>query len=178
MLNGFNLIGDLHVYWQICEKANLQSAHWPNYQHGVEPLAKLSSYMIEYQARAICHVSEAQFSRAWQDVADSHHWAKPKDEIDKSDDVCRSFIAIGEREEMRENKNAQLQEMQHSRIIQEGILSIIKESSHDEQETRLLEHLAKAAGHYHRYKDINRKSVPGTCECSWPTRASGLHVQD
>jgi hypothetical protein len=48
----------------------------------------------------MCNLSEAQLSRAWQDVAKSHHWAKTKAVMNE---VCRSFIAIGEREEMWEN---------------------------------------------------------------------------
>lgn len=48
----------------------------------------------------MCHLSEAQLSRAWQNVANSHHWAKTKEVMNE---VCRSLIAIGEREEMREN---------------------------------------------------------------------------
>ena len=78
MLNDFNSIGDLQVYWQICEKNYLQSVHWQNYQHLINPLANLYSYIIEYQARVICHLSEAQLTRAWHDVADAHHWAGTK----------------------------------------------------------------------------------------------------
>ena len=152
------------MYWQICEKAYLQSAHRQDYQHLVEPLAKLYSYVIEYQARVICHLSEAQLSRAWQDVAGSHHWVETKEEIDKLDGVCSRFIPIGEQEEIRKNRDAQLQEMQKLHIIQEDILNIMKESRQDEKETRLLEDLARAAGDYHRYKNINRMRVTGTCE--------------
>jgi hypothetical protein len=164
MLNGFKSIGDLQVYWQICEKDYLRSVHWQDYQHLINPLAKLYSYIIEYQARVICHLSEAQLTRAWQDVADAHHWAGTKEEIDKLDEVCRNLISVGEREEIRKNRDTQLQEMQNSRIIQEDILSIIKENRQDEKETRLLKDLATAAGDYHRYKNINRERVPGTCE--------------
>ncbi|KAF2458453.1 hypothetical protein BDY21DRAFT_220776, partial [Lineolata rhizophorae] len=175
MLNGFNSIGDLQVYWQICEKTYLQSAHRQDYQHLVEPLAKLYSYIIEYQARVICHLSEAQLSRAWQDVAGSHHWAETKEEIDKWDGICSRFIPVGKQEEIRKNRDAQLQEMQKSRIIQEDILNNMKENRQDEKETRLLEDLARAAGNYLRYKKINRERVPGTCEwfltdqrfCKW-----------
>jgi ankyrin repeat protein len=175
MLNGFNSISDLQVYWQICEKAYLQSAHRQDYQHLVEPLAKLYSYIIEYQARVICHLSEAQLSRAWQDVTGSHHWAETKEEIDRLDEICRRYIPIGEQEEVRKNRDAQLQEMQKSRIIQEDILNVIKESRQDEKEAKLLGDLARAAGDYQRYKNMNRKRVPGTCEwfladerfCKW-----------
>lgn len=73
MLNGFNSNSDLQMYWRICEQAYLQSAYRKEYQHIVEPLAKLYSYIIEYQARVICHLSEVQLSRAWQNVTDAHH---------------------------------------------------------------------------------------------------------
>ena len=64
MLSGFNSVVDLQVYWNICEKAYLKSAHRQDYESLVRPLAKLYSYIIEYQARAICHLAKAQVSRA------------------------------------------------------------------------------------------------------------------
>lgn len=65
MLGGFNSIGNVQVYWEICEKTYLRSSNRQRYQDLIEPLAKLYSHAIEYQARVICHLSAAQHSRAW-----------------------------------------------------------------------------------------------------------------
>ncbi len=54
--------------------------------------------------------------------------------------------------------------MQGSYEIQEDILRTMKEDRQDEKETKLLEHLAVAAGDYKRYKNFNPKRVPGTCQ--------------
>lgn len=176
MLKGFNTIGDLQVYWQICEKSYLESVHREHYQGVIEPLSKLYSYFIEYQARVICHLSTAQLSRAWQDVTGSANWTGTMEKIDSLDRDCRDrFIPVGQQEEIRHNRDAQLQEIQNSRVIQEDILRAMKQGRQDERETKLLQDLAAAAGEYTRYKDVNRERVPGTCEwflsderfCKW-----------
>lgn len=69
MLKGFNSISDLQVYWRISETTHLQSLHGQNYRDLLKLLARLYSYIVEYQARVLCHLSSAQLSRAWQDVA-------------------------------------------------------------------------------------------------------------
>ncbi|KAL4767455.1 hypothetical protein BDW60DRAFT_220489 [Aspergillus nidulans var. acristatus] len=158
MLQGFNSIGDLQVYWQICEKTYLCSAHQQHYQGLIQPLTKLYSYIIEYQARVICHLSRAQVSRAWHDIASSNEWTVTIETINKLDEYCRArFIPVGEQEEIRKNRDSQLQKMQEK----------------DEKEMRLLQDLAAAAGDYKRYKDVNPKRVPGTCE--WFLRDEKFH---
>lgn len=69
MLKGFSSISDVQVYWTIFEETYLTSSHRKHYENLIEPLAKLYSYIIEYQARAICHLSKTQLSRGWQNVA-------------------------------------------------------------------------------------------------------------
>jgi len=110
MLKGFNSIGDVQVYWAICEKSYLQSEHRQHYQRLIEPLAKLYSYIIEYQARVICHLSRAQLSRAWQNVAGWKDWNSAT-EIDKLSKECSSCIAHLNEGEIRERWNCQLQEI-------------------------------------------------------------------
>jgi hypothetical protein len=50
------------------------------------------------------------------------------------------------------------------RKIHEDILESNKGHRRDEQETKLLQALAEGTGEYTRYKDLNAKRVPGTCE--------------
>jgi hypothetical protein len=92
MLKGFNSIADVQVYWKISEKTYLQSSHPQDYGDPVEPLAKLYSHVIEYQARVICHLSSAQLSRAWQNVTDWNNWAGLAGKIDDLSAGCSRCI--------------------------------------------------------------------------------------
>lgn len=66
MLKGFNSLCDVQMYWNIVERTYLQPSRRQAYQDLIEPMAKLYSHIIEYQARVICHLSKAQLSRAWE----------------------------------------------------------------------------------------------------------------
>ncbi|SPO07333.1 uncharacterized protein DNG_10027 [Cephalotrichum gorgonifer] len=169
MLQGFNSIGDLQMYWQVCEEAYLKSDHRQHYQRLIDPLTKLYSYVIEYQARVICHLSRAQLSRAWQIVAGWNDWDKAA-EIKKLSDSCNSYIVHLNVEEIRERWRGQQDEMQHSRAILDEISKILEEGRmqtqriyEDEKERRLLQDLASNYD-YERCKDFNPKRVEGTCE--------------
>ena len=74
MLKGFNFISDIQIYWEICENTYLRSSHRQKYQDVIEPMAKLYSYVIEYHAFVICHLSKAQPSRVWQDITSWNDW--------------------------------------------------------------------------------------------------------
>lgn len=185
MLKGFNSIGDLQMYWQICEQTYLQSEHRQHYQDLVEPLAKLYSYIIEYQARAICHLSKAQLSRAWDNVTNSNPWAGKMDEIDAQDKACRGCIDPLRAKEIRKYRDDQLQVMQGSQIILDEIRRILAESGvqiqknyEDQIERDLLRDLVSAFADPPRdkspsesvelsveaYKDFNQPRVPDMCE--------------
>jgi hypothetical protein len=56
----YNSISDIQIY----EKTYFRSSHRQRYQDLIEPLAKLYSHIIGYQALVICHLSRAQLSRA------------------------------------------------------------------------------------------------------------------
>ncbi|KAK4205834.1 hypothetical protein QBC37DRAFT_241997, partial [Rhypophila decipiens] len=88
MLKGFDSIGDLQVYWQICEEKYLGPPHQLDRQQLIECLVKLFSYLIEYQARVVCHLSKAQLSRAWHDATNSSDWTGRITEIEKLDKKC------------------------------------------------------------------------------------------
>ena len=168
MLKGFNSIGDLQMYWQICEETYPKSEHQQHYERLVEPLAKLYSYIIEYQARVICHLSRAQLSRAWQKVTGWNDWDNKTTEIDKLSKDCSGYIAHLNEGEIRERWNCQLQEMQQSRSILDEIRGILERGRRqtqriyeDQKESALLKDLASD---YEGYKNFNPDKVKGTCE--------------
>lgn len=168
MLKGFNSIGDVQVYWHISEETYLQSLHKQDYQDLVEPLAKLYSYVIEYQARVICHLSRAQLSRAWQDVTGWNDWVGLAGEVTDLSKGCSDCIPPLREQELRRNRDSQLQEMQESRTILDKIRHILKEGRkqtqriyEDQWERNLLRDLASD---YEGYKNFNPQRVAGTCE--------------
>ncbi|KAF4247129.1 hypothetical protein CNMCM8980_007809 [Aspergillus fumigatiaffinis] len=168
MLRGFNSIGDVQVYWDICEKTYLRSSHQQRYQDLMEPLAKLYSHIIEYQALVICHLSRAQLSRAWQDVAGWNDWDGKAAKIGDLSKQCSSYISPLEAEEIRQNRDSQLLEMQESRSILDEIRMVLEgdrqqtlRNYEDQKERDLLQDLA---ADYEGYKDFNPARVQGTCE--------------
>lgn len=168
MLKGFNLIGDVQVYWEICERTYLRPSHRQRYQGLREPLAKLYSHIIEYQARVICHLARAQLSRAWQNVAGWNNWDGKAAEIENMSKQCSGHITPLEAEEIRKNRDTRLQEMQESREVLGEIRKFLEadrrqnQTNYEDQKERdLFQDLASG---YEDYKDFNPARVEGTCE--------------
>lgn len=168
MLKGFTFISDLQIYWRISENMCLQENHSHEYNSLLEKLAKMYSIIIEYQARAICHLSKSQISRAWQNVTDAKYWTGVVERIQAADKACRDIIGAAREQEIRKNRDEQLREMYESRTILDDIRQILKASEQetrqphmDEQQRQLLQCLASD---YDSYKDFNPKKVQGTCE--------------
>ncbi|KAJ5691375.1 hypothetical protein N7488_012110 [Penicillium malachiteum] len=187
MLKGFNSIGDIQVYWEICERTYLRPSHRHGYQELIEPLVKLYSHIEEYQARAICHLSSAQLSRAWQNVAGWSDWDGKVTLIDDLSKQCNSRIKPYEVEETRAQWERQLQEMQTSQKILNDIWDVLQtnkkeaQMNYEDQKERVL--LQDLASNYQDFKDFNPLRVQGTCEwffaddrfCDWrDSRTSGL----
>ncbi|OBT80382.1 hypothetical protein VF21_00914 [Pseudogymnoascus sp. 05NY08] len=157
MLEGFSSIGELQQFWQIQEKISLQSKHQHHYQSLTERLVKLYSLFLTYQAYVICHLSKTQFSRAWGDLSSPGFWTSKVEEIDSWSENCCRLIGVSRESEIQENRDSLLEGLQK---LQESSERHIR----DGQESRLLGDLAEAAGDYERYKGLNPKRVPGTCE--------------
>jgi hypothetical protein len=180
MLEGFSSIGELQKFWEAHEKISLQSEHQQHYQSLIEPLVKLYSLFFAYQAHVICHLSKTQPLRAWRDLSNPKFWTNKLDDINKLSENCCKLIGVSRESEIQENRDSLLQEIQKLRHIEEDIRESKERHTRDEQETRLLQDLAIAAGDYERYKNLNPKRVRGTCEwflmderfCKWRDNAS------
>ncbi|KAJ5210754.1 hypothetical protein N7491_010563 [Penicillium cf. griseofulvum] len=187
MLKSFNSISDVQIYWTIFEETYLTSAHRQHYENLIEPLIKLYSNIIEYQARAICHLSKTQLSRGWQNVAGWNDWAGKASEVETLSKALSSLIVLDNEKEIRERWDRQLREIQESSTILKEIQQALDESRRqiqgnyeDKTEKELLQDLASD---YEGYKDFNRLRVQGTCEwffnddkfCNWrDSSTSGL----
>ncbi|KAH8647874.1 hypothetical protein BX600DRAFT_484435 [Xylariales sp. PMI_506] len=168
MLQGFNSISNIQLYWDICEKTYLQSAERSHYEELTEPLAKLYSHIVEYQARVICHLSKAQLSRAWQGTFGENDWNKNTAAITSSSEQCSKLIPALREGEVREQWASHLAEMRQSRNILEGIHQILEDGgrqiqrNYDDEKERALFH--DLACDYEGYKNFNPPRVKGTCE--------------
>jgi len=164
MLEGFNSIGELQEFWKTQEETSLQSKHQQHYQRLIEPLVKLYSLFFVYQAHVICHLSKAQLSRAWEGPRSPEFWTNKLKDINELSENCCKLIGVSREKEIQENRDSQLQEIQKLRKIQEAIQESNEEHIRDEQKRGLIQALADGAGEYTRYKNLNQKRVPGTCE--------------
>ncbi|KAL9601837.1 MAG: hypothetical protein Q9179_002728 [Wetmoreana sp. 5 TL-2023] len=168
MLKGFSSIGHVQLYWEVFENKYPRSKHQQDYQSLIEPLAELYSQVIEYQAYAICHLSKAQLSRAWDNVAGSNDWDSMAKEIEKCSEKCSKIIHLFNEGEIREHWESQLQKMQESQDILGEIRRILEESRmqtikvhEDQKEKELLQGLVSD---YEEDKNFNPQRVEGTCE--------------
>ncbi|KAL7915257.1 hypothetical protein GGI35DRAFT_488987 [Trichoderma velutinum] len=176
MLNGFNSIGDIQMYWRICEETYLRSLSKLSYE---QHLAKLYSIIIEYQARVLCHLSKHHLSREWNDIISPDEWDKKIQEIRQIDEECRNILHIDNADQIERKWKEQLLEMQKSQIFLDEIYNTLLESGteahkiyEDEKATALLQALAS---NYEGYKDSNPQRVEGTFEwfftderfCNW-----------
>ncbi|KAM7219973.1 hypothetical protein V8F06_004659 [Rhypophila decipiens] len=189
MLEGFNAIGDFQVYWQICEKKYLgPPPHQLDHHQLIASLVRLYSYMIEYQARVVCHLSKAQLSRARHDATSSNDWAGMITKIETLDKRCRDLIPLLVGGEIEKETVGELRLMQETRWILDEIRRIAEASGRktreiyeDQKQSNLLQDLASAFGDrsssndkclapgnrgsgVEDYKNFNPARVPQTCE--------------
>ncbi|ETS01080.1 hypothetical protein M419DRAFT_81505, partial [Trichoderma reesei RUT C-30] len=168
MLKGLNFIGDVLVYWRICEETHLPSLDDPSQRNLLESLAKLYSYIIEYQAQVICHLSKRQLTRALSDISSPGEWGSKIEDIDRRNKECRSVLNFLDAEHINKQWKQQLREIQESRDILEDIREAVKENglearkAYDEEKATKLLHLL--ASDYQGNKDFNPPRVDGTCE--------------
>lgn len=90
----------MQIYWRIVEKTYLLSSRRQAFQDLIEPIIKLYSHIIEYQARVICHLSRAQLSRAWENMAGWNDWDGKIAEIEKTSEQYRASFSLLQADEV------------------------------------------------------------------------------
>ncbi|CEJ92144.1 hypothetical protein VHEMI07813 [[Torrubiella] hemipterigena] len=118
MVQGFTTIGELQGYWRNCEDVYLKSKSSEHYQNLVEPLTQVYSYMLEYQIRAICHLSKKQLSRAWAKVTGYDDWASKEANIVRISNQCLANIGPLETNELRKTFETHMQKL--DRMVEVG----------------------------------------------------------
>ena len=168
MLKGFSSINHIQLYWKIYEDKYPQSENQQDYQILIETLIEVYSHIIEYQTSAVCHLSKAQLSRAWENVAGSNDWDCKAEKIKKLSQDCKELIHLSKDEELSERWKGQLEAMQRSEKILYRIVNILSDNGmqiqtnyEDQQERSLFQELAS---NYSGDKDFNPRRLEGTCE--------------
>lgn len=169
---GFATIADIQLYWKNCEDVYLRSTSSGHYKNLVEPLSAVYSAILEYQMRAICHLSKKQLSRAWDKLSEQVEWAGKEADILQASNRCKDHIVPLRQNEIQENFIVEMQKL--DRICQAGadIAETIKNETENTRVLKMLTSLKSAAGTYVDGMQFNKDPVAGTCE--WLYRDDSL----
>lgn len=172
MVKGFITITDLQFYWKNCEDAYLTSSS-THYEKLVEPLSNLYSFMLEYQMRAICHLSKKQLTRAWEKVSGQDSWTTNETELVEMSNRCKEHIIPLQRSEVQERFNLEMEKLDRIGDIGANIVDTIKIAQQSKDENDFFQDLKLAAGSYLEGMKNNDDPVAGTCE--WFYNDEKLH---
>ncbi|KJR84975.1 uncharacterized protein SPSK_08353 [Sporothrix schenckii 1099-18] len=168
MLDGFNSINDILVYWNAGEEI-LRNGNTG--AHFLKSLSNLYASIIEYQASVICHISKGQGSRALQSVVGAVNWVTKAQKIAKLNTACKDLVDISCRADIQRANDSTLHGMRDIVVALEQSELQTRDREREEKETELLRNLQCT---YDSYKDFNRQRVQGTCE--WFFNDSRFHA--
>lgn len=169
MLKGFNAVCDVQVYWKIVEEQYyLRPSSRHEYERLLRFIAKLYSYIIEYQARVICHLSKAEISRTWESTPGWNDWEWNSMKVQDLSEHYNDYIQLLDVEAIRERWRTELQNMQESQAILDKIRRVL-ETTRNRMQKFVLSQTAQNvkqyfASDYEVCKNFNPQRVKGTCE--------------
>ncbi|KAL1591697.1 hypothetical protein SLS60_011696 [Paraconiothyrium brasiliense] len=185
MLEGYNAICHVQMYWKLSEGIYFGESGDVIRQNIIPQLVQLYSRIIEYQARAVCYLSESQRSRAWQSVTGSNDWTGRLAEIQSSSEGCKIFIDPAQEKKVSQNWHQQLAAMGEQTDILRGVHQLLEQESRERErrhesraEKDAIRALASDHAAYTAGKDRNPQRVEGTCQwffkderfCKWRGR--------
>ena len=136
-----------------------------NLLHAVE---RFYSYIFEYQARLICHLSKGSLKRGLRGTLKLDDWKGMLKLIKDSDGACSRYFALFDQEKAREHHESDTNQMLSSLSIQEKIYKMLGFYREDQQQGRQADQEATIleilASDYISDKDTISRKVPGTCE--------------
>ncbi|GKZ38373.1 hypothetical protein AbraIFM66950_010530 [Aspergillus brasiliensis] len=136
---------------------------------------KLYTGVLEFQARAICHLTKHSVTRAFKDIFEVDSWEKMVDAIKESESTCRNFIRVIDSEKLHtglaEHKS-QLHNIQkdtkqiYTALLEQNMEQNMKRKELQQREkwNRFL--AALFTSRYEDHKDRNQDRIEGTCEWS------------
>lgn len=175
MVKGLASISDIQLYWKSCEDTFLASPSAAHYQNLILPLSNVYSLILEYQIRAVHHLSKTQFSRAWQKVGGWSDWSQKTTDIEKATEAGKAYIPPLQQREARENFSTEMSKLDKLFQTERDILQLMHKSRLEDKEERVLHELYAAGFGYASNKNFNPVQVQGTCEwffsnhefCNW-----------
>ncbi|KFG78714.1 hypothetical protein MANI_001962 [Metarhizium anisopliae] len=173
LVDGFEAVVVVQRYWATCENVFLSESQQHISRELATKLQNLYSLMLEYQVRAICHLSKGAIKRALK--SPENDWGKKLNAIRDCDVTCRNLNDVLWREEARDSQSVQFRKMDEHRDLQLKALQAAADERQNVKVNNFLRGLTAAAGQYKRGKNINPTRVPGTCEwfvsnedfCEW-----------
>ena len=179
MLEGFNAICHVQMYWKVSEEIYFDDSADSIRQTISPSLVLLYSAIIVYQARVVCHLSKGQLHRAWEKITSANGWKSKSAEVNSLNENCKELIDPLKEKRLRQNWLLQLDQMMQQISILDGVRQLLEDGNHqrerhyeDDNEKKLLKTLAS---NYEGDKDFNPVRVTGTCEwffkdekfCKW-----------
>ena len=122
---------------------------------------ELYSYIFEYEARCVCHLSLRSARRALAGVFETNGWTGILEKIEKEDKICASLVALFDKSKEHMLEEQQTQELIQQTKMLESFQTKFSERRQYDLEASLLKSLASD---YKTDKDKIRERVNGTCE--------------
>ncbi|KAI0523894.1 hypothetical protein F5B22DRAFT_659652 [Xylaria bambusicola] len=164
MFKGFDAITRILIYWQSYQ----DTFPYQSCSHSSVILRKslidLYSYIFEYQALIICHLSSAQLSRAWKALAGGDEWEKKSSDVEERSNHCKGLMDITQREDTQCKSDHYLEQVDRSFEVLQQIIASLNEQREERRNDRQRELLADLAINHEEFKDRNPKKVENTCK--------------
>ena len=125
-------------------------------------LTTLYSQVLEFQARALCHLSKHPVTQFFKDMFQYDGWDTLLQEMQVSESRCKSWTDLIDGEKLHkglEEQEARIVELQH---LTTGILNTLKGREEKAKKLELVKKLYTSP--YRDRKDRNPERVEGTCE--------------
>lgn len=161
MMDGLQRLSELLTTCNLREKLFPRDETAEGYNELTDASIELYSYIFEYEARCVCHLSLTSPRRMLKDMFETNDWIDMLDKIAKADDRCETKIDY-----LVKRKGQRLQELQieqskvQSTIFQDFQDVFLKSWRYDLEK----ELLSSLASDYRSDKDSIAQKVDNTCE--------------
>ncbi|KAJ5490400.1 hypothetical protein N7453_011225 [Penicillium expansum] len=158
----------------LCREYNLSvlNEQGDKFVDGLEAaFLKLYMQILEFEARAVCHLTKNSITRALNDMFLVDSWGSMMSGIKESEAMCQSFIRVIDSEKLHtgmEESKSQLHDIRkdtretQTMILDQEIRK--KEESQKKKWNKFLD--ALSTSRYEDNKDRNQDRIEGTCEWS------------
>lgn len=127
----------------------------------------LYSYILEYQACMVSHLSSNSMTRGRHNLSRSGQWKSLLEQIDNADQYCEKHKTLVDQKEEQQLWARQTEQIEQSKEIQQHILDalhkVLNDRAADKEDDRQKEVLQCLAADYEEQKNLNPKRVPDTC---------------